>query len=265
MQVATKDTQIQVENPKIELSPAVKELQQKIQDAQTQTISDADLAALYIELGKAYRAQMLFRSAIDTYSIGLTRVPFSKELYRYRGHAYLNLRRYSEGAADFEMALRIDPVYWDALYHLGLCYYLLGDYRRAKAVLARCRAVSADDGSFISATDWYCLCCMRLGEIDEMKEAAAAIHEGMEVGAGVGYYDRCLAYNGTITLEQAISIAESRDDHMYATGAYGLAVYYECVLHQPENAKTLLQNILSKDTTWAGFAEHAAYEDIKRL
>ena len=170
MQVATKDTQIQVENPKIELSPAVKELQQKIQDAQTQTISDADLAALYIELGKAYRAQMLFRSAIDTYSIGLTRVPFSKELYRHRGHAYLNLRRYSEGAADFEMALRIDPVYWDALYHLGLCYYLLGDYRRAKAVLARCRAVSADDGSFISATDWYCLCCMRLGEIDEMKE-----------------------------------------------------------------------------------------------
>ena len=100
----------------------------------------------------------------------------------------------------------------------------------------------------------------------KMKEAAAAIHEGMEVGAGVGYYDRCLAYNGTITLEQAISIAESRDDHMYATGAYGLAVYYECVLHQPEKTlKRWLQNILSKDTTWAGFAEHAAYEDIKRL
>lgn len=258
MCVATKETQIQKESPALTPSAPVLAAQQALE-------ADPKNPVLYQKLGQALRGQMRFRDAIDAYSVGLTYDPFCKTLYRHRGHAYLNIRRYAEGAADFEAALRLDPEYWDALYHLGLCYYLLGQYQRAKMVYERCLALSYDDGSLISATDWYCLTLMRLGEFDAMKQAASKIRPDMIPGSGEGYFERCLAYNGTITLEKALEIAESRDDHMYATGAYGIAVYYECVLQDKTAAKAILEKILAKDTTWAGFAEHAAYENLKNL
>ena len=258
MNIATKETQIQAESPALPLSEKASAIVSQIQ-------AEPGNPSLYQQLGLALRGQLRFRDAIQAYSIGLTIAPFNKELYRHRGHAYLNIRRYAEGAADFEMALRVDPEYWDALYHQGLCYYLLGQYERAKKSLARCIAVSKDDGSLISATDWYCLSLMHLGELDAMKEAASCIRPDMIAGSGEGYFERCLAYNGTITLDEAMDIAKSRDDHMYATGAYGLGVYYQYVLGDTVKAKAIYESILAKDTTWAGFAEHAAYESLKSV
>lgn len=258
MEIAAKSSQIQSESPALPLTEKAAALVQQIQ-------ADPENASLYQQLGLALRTQLRFRDAIQAYSVGLTYAPFCKELYRHRGHAYLNLRRYSEGAADFEMALRLDPEYWDALYHQGLCFYLMGQYERAKKTLTRCIAVSKDDGSLISATDWYCLSLMQLGQIDEMKQAAARIRPDMIPGSGEGYFERCLAYNGTISLEEALRIAESRDDHMYATGAYGLGVYYQRVLGDSATAKAIWEKILTKDTTWAGFAEHATHESLKTV
>lgn len=70
-----------------------------------------------------------------------------------------------------------------------------------------------------------------------------------------GYFDRVLVYNGTRNIDEVLAEAAAKDDHMYATGAYGLAVYEEYVLGNREKAKEILTRIAGRDETWGGFAE----------
>ena len=211
----------------------------------------------------ALRGQMFFREALEAYSIGLTYDPFMSLLYRHRGHAYVNLGQYQEAAADFEMGLRIDPKNWDCWYHLGLSYHLMGSYERALKAYETCYALSPTDEYRICTTDWYCMTLMKMGRIDDMRKAAARIHADMEPGMSEGYFDRVLVYNGTRNIDEVLAEAAAKDDHMYATGAYGLAVYEEYVLGNREKAKEILTRIAGRDETWGGFAEHAAADQLK--
>ena len=98
-------------------------------------------------------------------------------------------------------------------------------------------------------------------ENDKIK--AARIHADMEPGMSEGYFDRVLVYNGTRNIDEVLAEAAAKDDHMYATGAYGLAVYEEYVLGNREKAKEILTRIAGRDETWGGFAEHAAADQLK--
>lgn len=76
-------------------------------------------------------------------------------LYRHRGHAYLNLGRPEEAAADFVRGIASDPYNWDCWYHLGLAYYLMGWFVQAEETYKRCLELSRDDESIICTSDWY--------------------------------------------------------------------------------------------------------------
>lgn len=235
----------------------------KIKAAREAVAADPTNAEKYMALGLALRGQMFFREALEAYSIGLTYDPFMSLLYRHRGHAYVNLGQYQEAAADFEMGLRIDPKNWDCWYHLGLSYHLMGSYERALKAYETCYALSPTDEYRICTTDWYCMTLMKMGRIDDMRKAASRIHADMEPGMSEGYFDRVLVYNGTRNIDEVLAEAAAKDDHMYATGAYGLAVYEEYVLGNREKAKEILTRIAGRDETWGGFAEHAAADQLK--
>lgn len=235
----------------------------KTKAAREAVAADPTNAEKYMALGLALRGQMFFREALEAYSIGLTYDPFMSLLYRHRGHAYVNLGQYQEAAADFEMGLRIDPKNWDCWYHLGLSYHLMGSYERALKAYETCYALSPTDEYRICTTDWYCMTLMKMGRIDDMRKAAARIHADMEPGMSEGYFDRVLVYNGTRNIDEVLAEAAAKDDHMYATGAYGLAVYEEYVLGNREKAKEILTRIAGRDETWGGFAEHAAADQLK--
>lgn len=219
----------------------------------------------YMQLGLCLRRQMFFREAVEAYSEGLTCAPFHCLLYRHRGHAYLNLGLYAQAAADFEMGLRIDPRNWDCLYHLGVVYHLMRRYKRAVEVLERCYALSPSDEFRICTADWLCMTLMRMGKLDEMREVAGRIRPDMVAGGSEGYFERVLVYNGSRDAGEVLAEAEALDDHGFATGAYGLAVYFECVTGERDKAKRILEEIAKRDETWGGFAEHAAAERLREL
>ena len=267
---ASKSNQIQEE---INSLPVPKEIQE-IKDRLAANPTDVQLL---MELGIACKKyQMDVRSAIEYYSIGLTYDPFNMLLYRHRGHAYINIRRYKEGAADLEMALRLDPVHWENWYHLALAYHLMGDFERAVPVYEKCLEVSTlknqsilsrgtNDDLVIATTDWYCLTLMKLRRIDDFRRAAARVHKGMDVtDYSDGYFHRVLAYNGTSTVDEVYQLALQKDSHMFSTSVYGLAVYCEVVLGDKERALAIRKEITDKKSDlWSGFAELAAYEDLK--
>ncbi len=253
-ELAKKENQIQAEH-KIEFSDEVKALTKELE-------KDTANAELWMQKGLALKKQMCFREAIEAYSMGLTYDPFKMLLYRHRGHAYVNISRYAEAAADFEMGLRIDPTNWDCWYHLGLAYHLMKDFKRAKKAYEECRKVSYDGDSIIAVTDWYTLTCMRLNEPEEAKKMLDLVDESIvTTDYSGGYKDRVMAYKGLTTPEHVLEIAATKDDHMFATYAYGIAVYYESK-GELDKAMEIYNKILSRDELWAGFAEHAAYERL---
>ena len=226
--------------------------------AQKRALEHPENADAWMELGLELRKQMLFREALKAYSEGLSRQPFHSLLYRHRGHALVNIGCYAMGASDFEMCLRIDPDNWSAWYHLGLSYHLMGQYERACEAYAQCLKRSYDDYHKICCTDWYCMTLMKLGKLDEMRAIASRITKDMTPGEAKGYFGRDLVYNGTNDPEQSLEEARRDNDHMFATGAYGIAVYYEYALGNEKRALEILREIEERDTLWSGFAEQAA-------
>lgn len=236
--------------PSVEWSAAAKKLQEKV-------CATPDCADSWMELGLELRKQMLMREAIEAYSCGLAVEPFHSMLYRHRGHALVNIGCYAAGASDFEMCLRIDPENWSAWYHLGLAYHLMGKYEKAVNAYAQCLSRSYDDYHKICCTDWYAMTLMKLGRLDEMKALTARITKDMEPGEAKGYWHRNLVYNGSCDPEEMLEEARRENDHMFATGAYGIAVYYEYVLGNQQRAMEILREIEKRNTLWTGFAEQA--------
>lgn len=257
IQMASRETQLRMRAEEIPWSEAA-------QNALARTRAEPENPEAYMALGLALRAQMLLREAIAAYSDGLCRDPFHMMLYRHRGHAYVNAGEYAPGAADFEMGLRLDPKNWDCWYHLGLSYYLLGDYNRAARAYHTCYDLAQRDAFRICTADWLCMTYMKLGDLDAMREVADRIRPDMEPGGSAGYFERVLVYNGTKTPEEALADAEKQNDHMFATGAYGIAVYYACALGEKDKAKSILEKIAARNTLWSGFAEHAAVDWLAR-
>lgn len=253
---AAKENQIFDRREPLTPSEETKKAQEYVKDHPT----DPDG---YMELGLCLRRQMFFREAVEAYSMGISYDPFRCLLYRHRGHAYVNLGLYCQAAADFETGLRLNPENWDCWYHLGLSYHLMGEYERALKAYDTCYELAPSDEFRICTADWMCMTLMKLGRLDEMKSVADRIRRDMVPGGSEGYFERVLVYNGTRDADEVLAEAEAKDDHMFATGAYGLAVYFECVTGEKEKAGKILKRIAQRDDTWGGFAEHAAAERLK--
>ncbi len=240
----------------VRIAPSV-EWSEEAKAAQKKALENPNCADAWMNLGLELRKQMLFREAIEAYSRGLACQPFHSMLYRHRGHALVNIGCYAMGASDFEMCLRIDPDNWSAWYHLGLSYHLMGEYALASEAYAQCLKRSYDDYHKICCTDWYCMTLMKMGKIEQMREIASRITKDMVPGEAYGYFGRDLVYNGTNDPEQTLEQARKDNDHMFATGAYGIAVYYEYVLGNEKRAMEILHEIQQRNTVWSGFAEQA--------
>ncbi|OGO11709.1 MAG: hypothetical protein A2029_05870 [Chloroflexi bacterium RBG_19FT_COMBO_47_9] len=214
---------------------------------------------LWMERGKILRKkQKLCREAIESHSMGLTFEPFNALLYRHRGHVCINVGRYIEGAADFEISLRINPLNWDSWYHLGLAYYLLNDYQRARKAYEGCLAITKDEESLVAVTDWYWLTMMHLGDVKLATEALDKVSETFNIVENLGYFKRVLVYKGLLDAMEVFHDAETFDDNvLFATQSYGLSYYLE---HQGKlnEAYEILRKIMDRsDDAWSCFAVHA--------
>lgn len=220
---------------------------------------------LLLELALALKSQTLYYEASEVFSEILMIEPFNVRVLCHRGHVYIGLRAYRQAAADFEMALRIDPTDWDCLYHIGLCYYLLGDYETAESYYARCYAASKSEEDYTAVSDWYWLTLMHLDKKDAASVVLAPVKPDWDYGENEAYFKRLLVYKGLSSAEETLVLARKCESHEFCTYAYGIAYYMWKVLGQTDEAQALMAEIASADgPQWGGFAVQAAQAAMKR-
>ena len=223
------------------------------------------------------------REAIDIYTRGIVIHPDNPWLYRHRGHRYISVRELDKAIADLEKAatlvagkpdiveedgqpnarnMPIGTLHSNIAYHLGLAYYLKGDFAAAEKAYRRCleRARGSDD-RLASATDWLYMTLRRLGRTEEAARLLEPIHAGLDVTEDRSYLNCLLLYKGVFTPEELLRAGGdplTRETYGYAVGNWHL------VNGRKEEARAVFERVVA-GPQWPAFGHVAAEADLARM
>ena len=186
--------------------------------------------------------------------------------------------RFDAAVADLERAASLAPSSFDVLYHLGLAYYLRGEFDKAAGAYRSCLDATADprplpqgwrsctvsktqDGDRVALSDWLYRALRRAGRHVEAKALLDTITPGMSAGENDAYYTALRFYQGALTEAQALEGSASQDNRL-ATVGYGVANVH-LVNGRTARACTLLRDIVDTPT-WQAFGAIAAEAELAR-
>lgn len=224
-----------------------------------------------------------YKDAIDVYSRGLERHKNSYKLLRHRGHRYITIRELDKAISDLEQASRLiegvdDEIEPDGApnaagkprstshsniwYHLGLAYYLNGDFKNALAAYRECMKFSKiNDDMLVATTDWLYMTLRRLGKEEEASGLLKLIKKDMDILENSAYHQRLLMYKGQVEPSALLDPANLTEINLLTQG-YGVANWY-FVNGEKKKAKDLLEKIVAGEY-WAAFGYIAAEADLYR-
>lgn len=224
-----------------------------------------------------------YRDAIDLYTKGIAAHPAYAKLYRHRGHRYISIRKFDNAIADFEKAVTLvkgqpDEIEPDGApnkynkprstlqdniwYHLGLAYYLKGDFENALRSYQECMKISTiNDDMLVATADWLYMTYRRLGRTTEAAAVLQPIRQDMDILENDSYHKRLLMYKGLLAPD-ALLKTEGATDLDIATQGYGVGNWY-LYNGQKEKAREIFERV-TKGTSWSAFGYIAAEADLKR-
>jgi len=224
-----------------------------------------------------------YHDAVTMFTRGIELHPDNAKFYRHRGHRYLSLRQFAKAQADFEKAAQlikgqkdeIEPdgapnpagkprstLQFNIWYHLGLAYYLQGNYAKAYDAYVECMKVSNNDDSVTATSDWMWMTLMRLNRKDEAAKVLERITPKMDILENGSYHRRLLMYKGLDKPEALLDTAVA-DDTTIATQGYGVGNYY-FVTGNLAKAREVFQKVTSGGG-WNAFGYIAAEADLQRM
>jgi len=240
---------------------------------------DAD-AIIWLGRRTAYLGH--FREAIEIYTRGIAVHPTDARLYRHRGHRYITVREFDKAIADLEKAAALEKGKPDQVepdgqpnarnipigttqsnigYHLGLAYYLKGDFKNALRVYRAGEATSRHPDRMVSLGHWLYMTLRRLGRDAEAKKMLEPVSAQMEIIENTSYQRLMLFYKGQLSTEELLSKAGEGVD--VPTIGYGVANWFYYNGRKAE-AIALWKKIVNGDQ-WGAFGYIAAEADLKRL
>jgi tetratricopeptide (TPR) repeat protein len=260
-----------------------KVLEANLADAEAAYHQDPRSEDAIIWLGRRQAYLWRYRDAIDTFSKGLAIHPKSYKLYRHRGHRYITVRELENAIADFERAAALikdvpDEVEPDGApnrfnkprssshsniwYHLGLAYYLKGDFTNALRAYQECMKFSNNDDMRVATLDWLYMTYRRLARHGAARQLLDQVTEKMDILENDSYHKRLLMYKGALKPEQLLDTANA-DDLTIATQGYGVGNWY-FVEGNRAKARDIFERVV-QGRQWAAFGYIAAEVDLKRM
>ena len=233
-----------------------------------------DNADSTIWLGRRTAYLGRFNDAIEIYTRGIAQHPGDARLYRHRGHRYLSTRQLPKAIADFERAYTLtkgkpDEVEPDGQpnarniptstlqgnirYHLGLAYYLSGQFEKALPIYREDLAASKGNADMLVATShWLYMTLRRLHRTDEATTVLTPISASMDVIENGAYHRLLLLYKGELAETDLLRNFGSDGNLEDITTAYGVANWH---LYNGRNARAdeIFTRILSAQSQWASF------------
>jgi tetratricopeptide (TPR) repeat protein len=225
------------------------------------------------------------REAIDVYSKGIALHPDNPWLYRHRGHRYLSVRELDRAIADLELATRlvagkpdqIEPdgqpnarnmpigtLHSNIAYHLGLGYYLKGDFARAVPVYRRELADARNDDRRVSTAHWLYMSLRRLARDAEAAEVLKPIGRRMDIVENDTYHRLLLLYKGEMPVDSVLTVGPTGEMSVTdATAAYGIGNWHLYNGRRAE-AEAIFRRIIAGGQ-WGAFGYVAAEADLSRM
>ena len=258
-------------------------LEANLKAAEAELAKHPESADALIWVGRRQGYLSQYRNAIATFTKGIDAFPTDPRFYRHRGHRYITVRDFAGAIADFEQAVsliagkpdEIEPdgapnaagkprssLHFNVFYHLGLAYYLKGDYANASRAYEACMKVSTNDDAVTATSDWQWMTHMRMGNKAAATKVLERITPKMDILENASYHKRLLMYKGLEKPEALLDTANA-DDLTIATQGYGVGNYY-LVTGDRERAKAIFDRVMA-GKQWSAFGYIAAEVDRSRM
>jgi tetratricopeptide (TPR) repeat protein len=263
--------------------PNKEKLEADLAQAEKTLAANPKDAEAIIWVGRRLGYLWRFNDAIAMFTKGIELHPDNPKLYRHRGHRYISIRQFARAQADFEKAAQlikgkpdeIEPdgapnpagkprstLQFNIWYHLGLAYYLQGNYAKAYDAYVECMKVSNNDDAVTATSDWMWMTLMRLNRKADAAKVLERITPKMDILENGSYHRRLLMYKGLEKPEALLDTAKA-DDTTIATQGYGVGNYYY-VTGNTAKAREVFEKVTSGGG-WNAFGYIAAEADLRRL
>lgn len=234
-------------------------LSSEVKAAQKKAYKNPYSVDILTTLGRAYVRQNLYREAIDVFSKAMCVDLTNADLYRFRGHAYLNIWCHNEAVVDFSIGLKFNPKDFDMLYLISVSYYLLENYENTVKHCERALLVSESPSDEICTLYWYYLALVQLRKHEQAKGILDSISHDLHLSQGGTFYKAILLFKDIITPIEALEIEDSFNARYHSILYYSAGIYY---YHkgQAEKGDRIIKSLLAYESEkiWASYALQAA-------
>ena len=226
-----------------------------------------------------------YKQAIKTLTREIAKYPNDARIYRHRAHRFITVRCFDDAIADLEKAASLikgkpDDIEPDGLpnarniptstlqsniwYHLGLAYYLKGDFDKALNAYNEAEKVSKNPDMLVATKHWQYMTLRRLGKRDEALATVQHVPDDLDIIENQDYYKLVKLYKGTASGETLLNEFEAAADSVSkASLGYGLGnrwLYHSRL----KEATDIFQKIVAGNQ-WASFGYIAAEAELNRL
>lgn len=223
-----------------------------------------------------------YDEAIAVYTQGMEYHPEAPELYRHRGHRFITTRNFENAIEDFlsaeeymqgreveieqdglpnKMNIPLSNLQFNVYYHLGLAYFLQGQYAEAEKAYLKCMEYSINEDLAIATSDWLYMTYMREDLKDKAEQLIASIPDTLELIENDGYYRRIKMYKGLIEPGDLVDLSDNSAELLQlVTQGYGVANYLN-ILGDSTGYESLLNQIIATGY-WPAFGFIAAEADL---
>lgn len=274
-----------------EVAPAMSadakaDLEKKLDDARRIALTspnggDVDSTIWY---GRRTAYTGRYKDTIGIFTKAIARWPQDARLYRHRGHRYITLRCFDDAISDLEKAAKLikgkpDEVESDGMpnaqnvptstlqsniwYHLGLAYYLKGDFKKALAAYKECMKVSKNNDMLAATSHWLYMTLRRLEKNKDAERVLEPFNGDFEVIENADYLKLLRLYRGEVKADALISeMGDKAETLGNASLGYGLGNWYFCNGDR-EKAMDIFRRITGGNQ-WASFGYIAAEAELSR-
>lgn len=248
-------------------------------DAGEQYKADSTNSDRIIWLGRRVAYLGDYKESVNIYSKGIETHPEEARLYRHRGHRYITLRSFDHAILDFEKAARliagkediIEPdglpnalnmprssLHTNTWYHLGLAYYLKGDFESALRAYQNCILASENDDMLVAGVYWYYMTLKRSGQDELAGKIIEPMNEDMDVIENDSYLKLLLVFKGDFNPD--LLLDENSDALSNATVGYGIGNWHY-INGRKERAQSIWQQVYDAGN-WASFGFIASEAEL---
>jgi len=259
-------------------------------DAEAVHLDKPNAADSIIWLGRRMAYLGRYKDAVRVFSSGAVLHKNDARFYRHRGHRYITLRCFDDAIKDLETAAKLvqgksDEIEPDGLpnakniptstlqsniyYHLGLAYYLKGDWSMAAAKFMHSynlatAAKSAD--MRIAAAHWAYMSAARYGT-NKRRGADGLLRREIRDNENIiendDYYKLIKLYKGQLKANELLKEVENKTGTLSSASlGYGLGNYF-LYNGEREKAMEVFRKIVAGNQ-WASFGYIAAEAELSR-